>query len=99
MPLAGGQRRTSARCRGLAEAVLISAVHAVRMEKVADIAIATPGREASAVDPGKELLYVNLVDDAAVAVVDLRKRRRAGGPAELSSHPPRDSGTVHLYGK
>lgn len=57
---------------------LISAVDTVRMEKVADIAIATPGLEASAVDPGKELLYVNLVDDAAVAVVDLRKRRRVG---------------------
>jgi DNA-binding beta-propeller fold protein YncE len=57
---------------------LISAVDTVRMEKVADIAIATPGLEASAVDPGRELLYVNLVDDAAVAVVDLRKRRRVG---------------------
>lgn len=54
---------------------LISAVDTVRMEKVADIAIATPGLEASAVDPGKQLLYVNLVDDAAVAVVDLRKRQ------------------------
>lgn len=54
---------------------LISAVDTVRMEKVADIAIATPGLEASAVDPGKQLLYVNLVDEAAVAVVDLRKRR------------------------
>ena len=54
---------------------LISAVDTVRMGKVADIAIATPGLEASAVDPGKQLLYVNLVDDAAVAVVDLRKRR------------------------
>ena len=57
---------------------LISAVDTVRMEKVADIAIATPGLEASAVDPGKQLLYVNLVDAAAVAVVDLRKRRTVG---------------------
>ena len=54
---------------------LISAVDTVRMKKVADIEMATPGLEASAVDPGKQLLYVNLVDDAAVAVVDLRKRR------------------------
>jgi DNA-binding beta-propeller fold protein YncE len=54
---------------------LISAVDTVRMEKVADIPIATPDLEASAVDSGKQLLYVNLVDEAAVAVVDLRKRR------------------------
>ena len=54
---------------------LISAVDTVRMEKVADIAIATPGLEASAVDSDRQLLYVNLVDAAAVAVVDLKKRR------------------------
>ena len=54
---------------------LISAVDTAGMEKVADIAIATPGLEASAVDPGKQLLYVNLVDEAAVAVVDLKERR------------------------
>lgn len=54
---------------------LISAVDTVRMEKVADIPIATPDLEASAIDSGKQLLYVNLVDEAAVAVVDLRKRR------------------------
>lgn len=54
---------------------LISAVDTVGMKKVADITIATPGLEASAVDPAKQLLYVNLVDEAAVAVVDLRKRQ------------------------
>ena len=54
---------------------LISAVDTVRMAKVADIPVATPGLEASAVDSGKQLLYVNLVDEAAVAVVDLRKRQ------------------------
>jgi DNA-binding beta-propeller fold protein YncE len=54
---------------------LISIVDTVRMEKVADIPIATPGLEASVVDSDKQLLYVNLVDDAAVAVVDLGKRR------------------------
>lgn len=57
---------------------LISAVDTVRMEKVADIAVATPGLEASTVDSEKQLLYVNLVDEATVAVVDLRKRRIVG---------------------
>ena len=54
---------------------LISAVDTVRMEKVADIPIATPDLEASAVDSAKRLLYVNLVDEAEVAVVDLSGRR------------------------
>lgn len=54
---------------------LISAVDTVRMEKVADIPVATADLEASAVDSGRQLLYVNLVDEAAVAVVDLKKRR------------------------
>ena len=54
---------------------LISVVDPVRLEKVADISVATPGLEASVVDPEKQLLYVNLVDEAAVAVVDLGKRR------------------------
>lgn len=57
---------------------LISIVDAVRMEKVADIPIATPGLEAAVIDSGKKLLYVNLVDESAVAVVDLRTRRRVG---------------------
>lgn len=54
---------------------LISAVDTVAMEKVADIPVAAPDLEASAVDSAKQLLYVNLVDEAEVAVVDLRKRR------------------------
>ncbi len=54
---------------------LISVIDPVRMEKVADIPIATPGLEASAIDSDRQLLYVNLVDEAAVAVVDLGKRR------------------------
>src|ERR1700722_8900528 len=54
---------------------LISVVDPVRMEKVADIPIATPGLESSVVDSDSQLLYVNLVDEAAVAVVDLGKRR------------------------
>jgi len=53
---------------------LISAISTESLEKVADIAIPTPGLEASVIDPDKELLYVNLVDDGAVAVVDLAKR-------------------------
>ena len=57
---------------------LISAVDTVRMEKVADISVATPGLEASAVDSRRQLLYVNLVDEAAVAIVDLRTRRIVG---------------------
>ena len=43
---------------------LISVVDTVRMEKVADIPIATPGLEASVLDSDKQLLYVNLVDAA-----------------------------------
>ena len=57
---------------------LVSAVDTVRLEKVADIPIATPALEASVVDSEKQLLYVNLVDDASVAVVDLRKRQMVG---------------------
>jgi len=53
---------------------LISAVSTESMQKVADIVIRTPGLEASVIDPDKELLYVNLVDEGAVAVVDLAKR-------------------------
>ncbi|HWG70700.1 MAG TPA: YncE family protein [Steroidobacteraceae bacterium] len=54
---------------------LISVVDTVRMEKVADIPIPTPGLEASVLDSDRQLLYVNLVEEAAVAVVDLGKRR------------------------
>jgi DNA-binding beta-propeller fold protein YncE len=54
---------------------VISAVDVARMRKVADIPIAAPDLEAAVVDSGKQLLYVNLVDEHAVAVVDLRKRR------------------------
>ena len=57
---------------------LISVVDTVRMEKVADIPIATPSLEASVIDSGKNLLYVNLVDESAVAIVDLRTRQRVG---------------------
>ena len=53
---------------------LISLVDTVRMEKVADIPIASPALEASVIDPEKQLLYVNLIDESAVAVVDLSKR-------------------------
>lgn len=70
---------------------LISVVDTVRMEKVADIPIATPGLEASVIDSGKQLLYVNLVDETAVAVVDLKTRHvvdtwklPAGGHANLA---------------
>jgi DNA-binding beta-propeller fold protein YncE len=55
---------------------LISVVDTVRMEKVADIPIATPALEASAIDLRKQLLYVNLIDESAVAVVDLSKRQK-----------------------
>jgi DNA-binding beta-propeller fold protein YncE len=53
---------------------LISAVSVESMEKVADIVIPTRGLEASVIDADRELLYVNLVDEGAVAVVDLTKR-------------------------
>jgi DNA-binding beta-propeller fold protein YncE len=55
---------------------LISVVDTVRMQKVTDIPIATPSLEASAIDLGKQLLYVNLIDESAVAVVDLSKRQK-----------------------
>jgi DNA-binding beta-propeller fold protein YncE len=54
---------------------LISVVDPDRMEKVADISIATSGLESSAIDSERQLLYVNLVNEAAVAVVDLGKRK------------------------
>lgn len=54
---------------------VISVVDVAGMRKVADIPIAAPDLEAAVVDSGKQLLYVNLVDESAVAVVDLRKRR------------------------
>jgi DNA-binding beta-propeller fold protein YncE len=70
---------------------LISVVDTVRMEKVADIPITTPGLEASVIDAGKQLLYVNLIDETAVAVVDLKTRHvvdtwklPAGGHANLA---------------
>jgi DNA-binding beta-propeller fold protein YncE len=54
---------------------LISIVDPDRMEKVADIPIATTGLESSVIDSERQLLYVNLVNEAAVAVVDLGKRK------------------------
>ena len=59
---------------GMKHAV-ISVVDPVRMVKVANIAIVAPDLEASVLDPRKELLYDNLVDSSAVAVVDLRQRK------------------------
>jgi len=52
---------------------LISAVDTVRMEKVADIPIATPSLEGSVVDSGKQLLYVE--GESTVFVVDLRTQK------------------------
>jgi DNA-binding beta-propeller fold protein YncE len=54
---------------------LISVVDPVRLEKVADISIAASGLESSVIDSDRQLLYVNLVNEAAVAVVDLGKRQ------------------------
>jgi DNA-binding beta-propeller fold protein YncE len=54
---------------------LVSAVDTVRMEKVADIPVAAPSLEGSVIDSAKQLLYVNLDTQSAVAVVDLLKRR------------------------
>ena len=55
---------------------LVSIVDTVRMEKVADIPIASPALEASVIDLARQLLYVNLLDESAVAVVDLRNRQK-----------------------
>lgn len=54
---------------------LVSVVDTARMQKVADIPIAAPGLEGSTIDSARQLLYVNLDTESAVAVVDLRKRR------------------------
>lgn len=54
---------------------IISVIDVVRTRKVADIPIASPGLEAAVIDSDRQLLYVNLVDESAIAVVDLRKRR------------------------
>lgn len=53
----------------------ISIVDTVRMETVADIPISTSDLEASVIDSRKQLLYVNLVNQSEVAVVDLKTRR------------------------
>lgn len=53
----------------------ISVIDVAAMRKVADIPIAAPDLEAAAIDSDRQLLYVNLVDESAVGVVDLRKRR------------------------
>jgi DNA-binding beta-propeller fold protein YncE len=57
---------------------LISAVDTVRMQKVADILIAATSLESSVVDSGRQLLYVNLDEQSAVAVVNLSKRQTVG---------------------
>ena len=58
---------------------IISAVDVARMEKLADISVATSGDlEAAVVDSAKQMLYVNLYDDSAVAVVDLKRRQQVG---------------------
>lgn len=55
---------------------LLSGIDPVGMQKVADIPIPTAGLEGAAVDPTKELAYLNMDEaDNAVAVVDLTKRR------------------------
>jgi DNA-binding beta-propeller fold protein YncE len=58
---------------------IISAVDITRMEKVADISVTTAGDlEAAVVDSDKQMLYVNLYDDSAVAVVNLKTRQQVG---------------------
>ncbi len=57
---------------------LISTVDPVRMEKLADISIASVSLEGAAIDSNKQLLYVALDEgDNAIAVVDLTKRQTA----------------------
>ncbi len=54
---------------------LISVVDTVRMKKLADIPVASSDLEASVIDSRKQLLYVNLVNQSEVAVVDLKTRK------------------------
>lgn len=56
---------------------LVSVVDPQRMEKIADIRIAATDLEAIEVDPDAQMLYANMVEESAVAVVDLRKRQVA----------------------
>ncbi|MHB8815570.1 MAG: YncE family protein [Steroidobacteraceae bacterium] len=53
---------------------LISMVDPVRMETLGNIRIAAPSLESSAIDSGRQLLYVALDSQSSIAVVDLRKR-------------------------
>lgn len=53
----------------------VSAIDPVRMGKVADIPIASAELEAIALNSEKQLLYVSLKADAAIAVIDLRQRK------------------------
>ena len=55
---------------------VVSVLDPVRMEKTADISIEATDLEGIAVDPEKQLLYVSLVNNSAVGVVDLRKRQQ-----------------------
>lgn len=58
---------------------IISVVDVTRMEKVADISVATPGElEAAVIDSAKQMLYVNLYSDSAIAAVDLKTRQQVG---------------------
>lgn len=56
----------------------ISVIDAASMEKIGDIPVATAALEASVVDSERQLLYVNLVDDAKVEVIDLKTREPVG---------------------
>lgn len=56
---------------------VISVVNVERMEKLADISVATRGGlEAAAIDSARQVLYVNDFDNAVVAVVDLKSRKQ-----------------------
>jgi DNA-binding beta-propeller fold protein YncE len=55
---------------------LISAIDPVRMATVGDVSIAATGLEGIEVDPDKQVLYASLVNNSAIAVVDLKKMQQ-----------------------
>jgi DNA-binding beta-propeller fold protein YncE len=53
---------------------LISIIDTAREVKIGDIRVSAPGLEAMVIDPASGRLYINLPDNNAIAVVDLKKR-------------------------
>jgi DNA-binding beta-propeller fold protein YncE len=53
---------------------LISIIDTAREAKIGDIRVRAPGLEAMVIDHASNRLYINLPEDSAIAVIDLKKR-------------------------